>query len=69
MTSLSGSGTRMVTEQVVHLSQTSEHHGPMNGQVDPTTTQTPKPAPSTGGVARSRRPQGLKSGGSEGLTA
>ena len=50
MTSMSGSGTRMVTQQVVLLSQTSEHHGPMNGQVDPSTTQPTQPAPPTGGV-------------------
>ena len=46
----------MVTQQVVLLSQTSEHHEPMNGQVDPSTTlpppptPTPQPAPPTGGV-------------------
>ena len=45
MTSMLGSGTRMVTQQVVLLSQTSEHHGPMNGQVDPSTTQPPPPPP------------------------
>ena len=64
MTSMLGSGTRMVTQQVVLLSQTSEH-------VDPSTT-TPPPPPACapdGRGARSRRPQGLKSGGSEGLTA
>ena len=58
-----GSGTRMVTQQVVLLSQTSE-------QVDPTTTTPPPPPPSLppdGRGARSRRPQGLKSGGCEGL--
>ena len=42
MTSM-GSGTRMVTQQVVLLSQTSEHQEPMNGQVDPSTTQPPPP--------------------------
>ena len=52
MTSMLGSGTRMVTQQVVLLSQTSELHEPMNGQVDPSTTQPPPPrsAPPTGGV-------------------
>ena len=40
----------MVTQQVVLLSQTSEHHGPMNEQVDPSTTQPPQPVPPTGGV-------------------
>ena len=50
MTSMSGSGIRMVTQQVVLLSQTSEHHGPMNGEVDPSTTQPPQPTPPTGGV-------------------
>ena len=34
----------MVTQQVVLLSQTSEHHEPMNGQVDPSTTHPPPPA-------------------------
>ena len=40
-----GSGTRMVTQQVVLLSHTSE-------QVDPSTTlpPPPQPAPPTGGV-------------------
>ena len=73
MTSMLGSGARMVTQQVVLLSQTSEHHEPMNGQVDPSTTQPPPPPPPAcapdGRGARSRRPQGLKSGGYEGLTA
>ena len=56
-----GSGTRMVTQQVVLLSQTSE-------QVDPTTTTPPPPGlPPDGRGARSRHPQGLKSGGCEGL--
>ena len=57
-----GSGTRMVTQQVVLLSQTSE-------QVDPTTTTPPPPPslPPDGRGARSRHPQGLKSGGCEGL--
>ena len=67
-----GSGTRMVTQQVVLLSQTSEHHEPMNGQVDSSTTLPPPPPPACapdGRGARSRRPQGLKSGGCEGLTA
>ena len=55
------SGTRMVTQQVVLLSQTSE-------QVDPTTTTPPPPSlPPDGRGARSRHPQGLKSGGCEGL--
>ena len=70
-TSMLGSGTHMVNQQVVLLSQTSEHHEPLNGQVDPTTTLPPAPpacAPDGRG-ARSRRPQGLKSGGCEGLTA
>ena len=41
----------MVTQQVVLLSQTSEHHEPMNGQVDPSTTPLPpQPAPPTGRV-------------------
>ena len=44
----------MVTQQVVLLSQTSEPHEPMNGQVDPSTTLTPppppEPVPPTGGV-------------------
>ena len=43
----------MVTQQVVLLSQTSEHHEPMNGQVDPSTTlppPPPQPTPPTGGV-------------------
>ena len=35
----------MVTQQVVLLSQTSEHHEPLNRQVDPTTT-LPFPPPS-----------------------
>ena len=63
-TSMLGSGTRMVTQQVVLLSHASE-------QVDPSTTLPPPPpacAPDGRG-ARSRRPQGLKSGGCEGLTA
>ena len=63
-TSMLGSGTHMVTQQVVLLSHTSE-------QVDPSTTLPPPPpacAPDGRG-ARSRRPQGLKSGGCEGLTA
>ena len=63
-TSMLGSGTRMVTQQVVLLSHTSE-------QVDPSTTLPPPPpacAPDGRG-ARSRRPQGLKIGGCEGLTA
>ena len=54
-TSMLGSGTRMVTQQVVLLSHTSE-------QVDPSTTLPPPPpacAPDGRG-ARSRRPQGLK---------
>ena len=33
----------MVTQQVVLFSQTSEHHAPMNGQVDPSTTLPPPP--------------------------
>ena len=64
-TSMLGSGTRMVTQQVVLLSHTSE-------QVDPSTTLPPPPPPACvpdGRGARSRRPQGLKSGGCEGLTA
>ena len=62
-TSMLGSGTRMVTQQVVLLSQTSE-------QVDPTTTTPPPPACAPDGRgARSRRPQGPKSGGCAGLTA
>ena len=31
----------MVIQQVVLLSQTSEHHEPVNGQVDPSTTPPP----------------------------
>ena len=65
------SGTHMVTQQVVLLSQTSEHHEPNNGQVDASTTLPPPLPPASapdGRGARSRRPQGLKSGGSEGLT-
>ena len=64
-TSMLGSETRMVTQQVVLLSRTSE-------QVDPSTTLPPPPPPACapdGRGARSRRPQGLKSGGCEGLTA
>ena len=64
-TSMLGSGTRMVTQQVVLLSHASE-------QVDPSTTLPPPPPPACapdGRGARSRRPQGLKSGGCEGLTA
>ena len=64
-TSMLGSGTRMVTQQVVLLSHTSE-------QVDPSTTLPPPPPPACapdGRGARSRRPQGLRSGGCEGLTA
>ena len=71
--SLLGSGIRMVNQQVVLLSQTSEHHEPMNGQVDPSTTLHPPPPPPAcapdGRGARSWRPQGLKSGGCEGLAA
>ena len=55
-TSMLGSGTRMVTQQVVLLSHTSE-------QVDPSTTLPPPPPPACapdGRGARSRRPQGLK---------
>ena len=36
----------MVTQQVVLLSQTSEHHEPLNGQVDPSTT-LPPPSPAS----------------------
>ena len=62
-TSMLGSGTRMVTQQVVLLSQTRE-------QVDPSTTTPPPPACAPDGRgARSRRPQGPKSGGCAGLTA
>ena len=32
------------------LPNKEKHHGPMNGQVDPSTTQPPQPAPPTGGV-------------------
>ena len=55
-TSMLGSGTCMVTQQVVLLSHTSE-------QVDPSTTLPPPPPPACapdGRGARSRRPQGLK---------
>ena len=68
--SMLGTRTRMVTQQVVVLSQTPGHHEPMNGQVDPSTTLPPPPPACTpnGRGARSRRLQGLKSGGCEGLT-
>ena len=61
-TSMLGSGTRMVTQQVVVLSQTSE-------QVDPFTTTPPPACASDGRGARSRHSQGPKSGGTAGLTA
>ena len=63
-TSMLGSGTRMVTQQVVLLSHTSE-------QVDPSTTLPPPPPslrPRREGCTESA-PSGPKSGGCEGLTA
>ena len=65
-----GTGTRMVTQQVVHLSRASEHHELMNGQVYTSTPPLYPPAYAPDGRgARSRHPRGMQSGGCEGLTA